>query len=360
MPLDTPGTAGFLRGFVNTTMQAARLKLAQDAQNIQLAAQKDRLKLESARLKGLEATQELKNRELALKVEQAAQAFQRQQQMMQALSGGAAAPTPSVTPEMPGDAAVRTLPGPTGPQPPQQVQPLTPTGDAEFDVLSQRIDQLDTMVTRLLPFSTTEEGNRALDNAQAQLNSLRQRQRDILGDQRRPGERREKLRVSIRGENQVKLLQGAQQAFNVIQGGQQSDSNFGDLAMINGFARLLDPGSVVRPAEFATVEGARALRARLEGFARRLATGERLLPRERRAVVATAKRVMQRYIDIVNREVVPVWGPIAQDAGLQINELLIVPEGFKLSQRGTPRQTPRITIPDPVRGAPKNDPLGIR
>ena len=354
--LDSQRTAGFTQGFVNTTVQLARLRMVQQAQTAQLETQKERLKLENARIKGLEATQELKNRELVFKMQQAAGITRALTGQTPAVSLPAEPPAIGAFPQ---PAAARTA-LPSG-QPTPTPAPLAPqqTGDAEFDVLARRIDELDTVVTRLLPFSASEEGNRALDNAQAQLNSLRQRQRD-LADQRRPGERREKLRVSIRGENQVKLLQGAQQAFNVIQGGADSDNNFGDLAMINGFARLLDPGSVVRPSEFATVEGARALRARIEGFARRLATGERLLPRERKAVLNTARRVMQKYIDIVNREIVPIWGPIAQDANLQINDLLIVPEGFQLQAPGRRQRAPQVTIPSPQPQAPKNDPLGIR
>ena len=59
---------------------------------------------------------------------------------------------------------------------------------------------------------------------------------------------------------------------------------------------------------------------------------------------------MQKYIDIVNREIVPVWQPIAQDAGVQINDLLVVPEGFQLQsrQRQTSRQ-PRLSEAERIR-----------
>ncbi|MGI9298572.1 MAG: hypothetical protein ACR2QC_11855 [Gammaproteobacteria bacterium] len=324
-----------------------QLKLQRDAQNAQLEQQKERLKLEGSRIKGIEADRQLKSQELQLKLQEALISFRNQQQLGQAITG-APAPATSDVPSLqqqagpqPGTSGLAqppvALPGQPpsslkAPQPasPQLAPQVTPqTGDGEFDVVAQRLEQLDNMRTRLLPLSASQAGNRVLDNVSAEIASLRQRQRDFIADERRPGERREKLRVSIRGENQVKLLQGAQQAFSVIAGGVEDDSNFGDLAMINGFARLLDPGSVVRPEEFATIEAARAMRDRIQGFASRIATGERLTRRERKALQDTAKRIMQRYIDIVQDEVVPIWQPIAQQEDLKIEDVIIVPEGFK-------------------------------
>ena len=253
------------------------------------------------------------------------------------MPGGAVTPFVLREPIVQGERG--TLPPIQAVPPPGAAAPagIEPSGDQPFDALSQEIDRLNTIETRLLAMATEPQARQALGAVQSRLSRLREQQKRIVSEGRRSGEQRVKLRQAIRGEGTVKLLQTAQQAFNIIQGGVQSDNNIGDLAIISGFARLLDPGSVVRPAEFETVQGARGLRDRIESIVPQLARGDRLLPRERQNFIQTARRIMQKYIDLVNKEVVPIWQPIAEGEGLQIRDLIIVPPGFNL-QGGSSRQ----------------------
>ena len=95
MPLDGPAGTGFAQGFTQTTIQLARLRMAQEAQNAALATQKERIKLEQQRIKGMEATTQLRNEAI-------------RQQMQEALQRGRVA-TSIVAPEGPTQEAAATL-----------------------------------------------------------------------------------------------------------------------------------------------------------------------------------------------------------------------------------------------------------
>lgn len=143
-------------------------------------------------------------------------------------------------------------------------------------------------------------------------------------------ERERKRRGEIRGqvlrEPAFKDFSGARQAFNIIKSGVAQKSNFGDLALINGFARLLDPGSVVRPSEFETVRSVQPIVSRLEVLLPRIKAGEQLTPRDRASVERAANAIMKEYIQTVRDELNPVFGPIAREAGIPLGELFHIPD----------------------------------
>lgn len=155
------------------------------------------------------------------------------------------------------------------------------------------------------------------------------------------------LRSNIRQEPAFKDFAGARQAFNIILGGAKraqeatkvrtdaegttaatdtnQAANLADLALISGFARLLDPGSVVRPSEFATVQRSRAVIARLETLRARVERGEQLLPRERREFVRTARTIMREYIQITEKEIGPIYRGLAQSAKIPFSDVFVNP-----------------------------------
>lgn len=75
------------------------------------------------------------------------------------------------------------------------------------------------------------------------------------------------------------------------------ESGPGDIALLTGYMKMLDPGSVVREGEFATAQNASGVPAQIRGLYNRLVNGERLTPDLRqefkgqaRDILATAAR----------------------------------------------------------------------
>lgn len=66
----------------------------------------------------------------------------------------------------------------------------------------------------------------------------------------------------------------------------------GDLALIFGFMKMLDPGSVVREGEFANAQNAAGVSDRVRNIYNRLLSGERLTEGQRKQFRAQAKSIM--------------------------------------------------------------------
>jgi hypothetical protein len=98
----------------------------------------------------------------------------------------------------------------------------------------------------------------------------------------------------------VKLESDLRKEFTKVTGDfQEVDSAFkrvkaslptaaGDIALLIGFMKILDPGSVVREGEFATAENAQSVPDRVRNTYNKLLTGERLLDDQRRAFLDQA------------------------------------------------------------------------
>ena len=143
------------------------------------------------------------------------------------------------------------------------------------------------------------------------------------------------LRSNIRQEPAFKDFAGARQAFNVILGGfkrakeagaNTQQANLADLALISGFARLLDPGSVVRPSEFETVRQSRAVLDRLLTLRARVERGEQLKPKERAEFVRTARAIMREYITVAEKEIGPIYRRLAQSAKIPFRDVFVNPQ----------------------------------
>lgn len=94
--------------------------------------------------------------------------------------------------------------------------------------------------------------------------------------------------------------------------GAKSNTAQGDIALVYGFMKMLDPTSVVREGEYATAENAGGIPQRVLVMYNKALNGERLTPEMRQAFVAQAdeqikvarKRqdaINQRYSDIASR-----------------------------------------------------------
>lgn len=94
-----------------------------------------------------------------------------------------------------------------------------------------------------------------------------------------------------------------QNAFRKVEAAAQTDSGPGDLALLVGYMKIIDPGSVVRETEFATAEQAPGIEQQTINLFNRIRTGERLTPEARQQFVRAANDQFQTYTAGYNQTV---------------------------------------------------------
>ena len=96
-----------------------------------------------------------------------------------------------------------------------------------------------------------------------------------------PEEKRPEFESKIRNEynNQTKPYQEVKAAYGRVLSSE--DTAVGDLSLIFGYMKMLDPGSVVREGEFATAQNAAGVPERIMNIYNKVATGQRLSPSQR-------------------------------------------------------------------------------
>ena len=97
----------------------------------------------------------------------------------------------------------------------------------------------------------------------------------------------EKLRKEF--QTRTKTYQEVNQTYQTLQASAKSGTGAGDIALITGFMKMLDPGSVVRETEFATARDTAGLFARLENSLKKAEDGQFLQPKQRNEYVALAR-----------------------------------------------------------------------
>lgn len=92
-------------------------------------------------------------------------------------------------------------------------------------------------------------------------------------------------------EAQMKGPRARAQAYSVMMDAYRNPSPKGDIAMVYSMVKALDPESVVREGEISLLEANRSIPDTIKGYARKLATGESLLPHERADMMEQARRL---------------------------------------------------------------------
>jgi hypothetical protein len=104
-----------------------------------------------------------------------------------------------------------------------------------------------------------------------------------------PVDKRPELETKFRREynDQTKPYQEVKSAYGRVLSSE--DTAVGDLSLIFGYMKMLDPGSVVREGEFATAQNAAGVPERITNIYNRVATGQRLSPSQRESFKGQAK-----------------------------------------------------------------------
>ncbi len=109
-----------------------------------------------------------------------------------------------------------------------------------------------------------------------------------------PADKRPELEGKFRKEysDQTKGYQDVKEAYSRVLA--SGDTAVGDLSLIFGYMKMLDPGSVVREGEFATAQNAAGVPERIVNIYNKIISGERLSESQRKAFKGQAKTLFSQ------------------------------------------------------------------
>ena len=191
----------------------------------------------------------------------------------------------------------------------------TPGVNREVDNRAAAITRLQNRLNQL------EEPQRAAAKEQALYDLKRQQQSGPL----LPEDRRKlimNLRSDIRQEPTFKTYQDVRNGYQNVQEGATANNAQGDLAIVYGIAKILDPGSVVREGEFATVEGAQGRLQQIMNTTQKFFTGDRLTPENRQRFLEMAQRLAKQKTTTAEQELRKVYEPFAKEGNFDFGQLL--------------------------------------
>lgn len=174
-----------------------------------------------------------------------------------------------------------------------------------------------------------------------------------------PEARRElftKLRTDIRQEPTFQTYQAVRNGYQNVQIGADGNNAIGDLAIVNGIAKIFDPSSAVMRGEAATVEEAQGRLQVILNSPQRFFEGDRLTPQARQSILALAQTLARRKLTTAEKELRQVYEPFAKEGGFQFSQLLPL-EDIPAATSGNPAQagTPAPAASPP---APRPDITG--
>jgi hypothetical protein len=155
------------------------------------------------------------------------------------------------------------------------------------------------------------------------------------GDPKEKFTQEEKIRKEWQGRS--KMYGELQNTFNTLQASAQSANGPGDIALITGFMKMLDPGSVVRETEFATARDTAGLFTQLQNRLEKAQNGQLLSPKQRSEYVALS----QKYLDSAQKKA----NQEKKDLGIVVKNYRLNPENvFGAEQAPSPPLPTSATV----------------
>lgn len=105
------------------------------------------------------------------------------------------------------------------------------------------------------------------------------------------------LRKEFQGRPLVKEANTIKTAYNKITKAAKTPSAAGDMSMIFGYMKLLDPNSTVREGEYASAEQARGIPEEILGAYNKAKEGQRLTDKQRKDFLNQAKNVYNAQVE---------------------------------------------------------------
>ena len=171
-----------------------------------------------------------------------------------------------------------------------------------------------------------------------------------------PPEKRPEAEGKLRGEYRTAttVYQDVRNSFGRVQAAQ--DTAVGDLSLIFGYMKMLDPGSVVREGEFATAQNAAGVPERILNVYNRVRSGERLTENQRGSFKKQAEDLFnvaandeRRVRDGISR--------IARNYGLNTDNIFIDAQPSAPAAPERPAAPPPAVRPSAAPAAPVRGPV---
>ncbi len=141
--------------------------------------------------------------------------------------------------------------------------------------------------------------------------------------------------TSIRNEIKpyTKTMMDVDSSYRKVKSAAENPTAAGDLSLIFGYMKMLDPNSVVREGEFATAQNAASVPDRIRNMYNKIKEGERLNPSQRQDFVSQAQKVYQSQYDSYQSLVQP-YTELAGRLGLRMGNIdLYKPISQTLNQK---------------------------
>ena len=138
-----------------------------------------------------------------------------------------------------------------------------------------------------------------------------------------PSDKRPEAEGKLRREynDQTKVFQDVKASYGRVK--VSEDSAVGDLSLIFGFMKMLDPGSVVREGEFATAQNAAGVPERVANLYNRVISGERLNESQRKSFKGQADKLYNSALE-QEKVVRDGIGRIAKGYGLNTENIFYI------------------------------------
>ena len=155
----------------------------------------------------------------------------------------------------------------------------------------------------------------------------------------------EKIRKEWQGRS--KMYNELQGTFSTLVASAESANGPGDIALITGFMKMLDPGSVVRETEFATARDTAGLFTQLQNRLETAKNGQLLSPAQRKEYVTLS----QKYLDAAQKKA----SQEKKDLGIVVKNYKLNPENvFGAEQEPPPPLPASATVGDQTYTRPAN------
>ena len=169
----------------------------------------------------------------------------------------------------------------------EQVDARYKEGEAKDAIKKRAADLGLTTAQTNQALATTRKLNTEIQKAALELQAIK----DGTGDPKEKFAQEEKIRKEWQGRS--KMFGDLQGTFTTLKTSADSANGPGDIALITGFMKMLDPGSVVRETEFATARDTAGLFTQLQNRLEKAQNGQLLSPAQRKEYVALS----QKYLD---------------------------------------------------------------
>lgn len=161
------------------------------------------------------------------------------------------------------------------------------------------------------------------------------------------------LRSQFNSDPAITAAQQVSAAWQKVQNAGKSDTAAGDVSLIYGFMKIVDPGSTVREGEFATAQNAGGVSDRIRAMYNRARSGQRLSPEIRADFLNQANAIADVHRQ-QSRAVVDRYRGIAERAGVNPADVIYDPFGFADGSAQQGSVLGGQQVPPPAGAAPVN------